>query len=396
MRKTTGNFLTENARALPPSGIRHFFDLVRQTQGVISLGIGEPDFATPAHITDISFAAAMQGETMYTSNMGTPELRKEIKNYLNGMDLDYDWEKEILVTVGVSEAVDLALRVLLEKGDEILMPDPSYVSYAPLAGLVGGKVVFVPTFMEDAFRLNPVLLEKALTPQSKILMLTFPNNPTGAVMDREDLEKIAEIAIRHDLFVISDEIYCELTHDGNHVSIASLPGMKERTLVLNGFSKTYAMTGWRIGYAAGPGEIIEAMNKIHQYSIMCAPVMAQRAATAALRYGGEDKRKMCASYRERRKIMVEGLRIAGLECIDPKGAFYAFPSIACTGLSSEEFAEQLLREEKVAVIPGTAFGPGGEGFVRCCYAAAEQDIREALKRIRKFTAGHTGIQEKAV
>jgi aminotransferase len=377
-------FVNEKVKNIPPSGIRKFFDLVSQTQGVISLGVGEPDFVTPWHIREACYYSLEKGFTMYTSNYGMPELREEICRYLTKFDLKYNPKDEILVTVGVSEAVDLALRALTSPEDEVLIPDPSYVSYAPCATLAGGVPVALGTYEKDDFKLTAEELRSKITPKSKVLILTFPNNPTGAIMTKEDLEKIAEVVEEHNLVVISDEIYCELTYEGKHFSFAALPGMWERTVTLNGFSKAYAMTGWRIGYAAAPKEIINAMMKIHQFTMLCAPIMGQKAALEALKNGEGEMKKMVQSYHQRRNLMVNGFREMGLKCFEPQGSFYAFPSIQNTGLTSEEFAERLLLEEKVAVVPGNAFGERGQGFIRCCYASSIANINEALERMGRF------------
>jgi len=382
-------YVSKTVQTIPPSGIRKFFDLVSQMGGVISLGVGEPDFVTPWHIREACFYSLEQGYTMYTSNQGLIELREEIALYMRKhIGVTYSPEKEILVTVGVSEAVDLALRAIIEPGDEVLVPGPSYVSYAPGTSLAYGVPVAVDTFVEDEYRLRPDILEKCITPKSKVLILTYPNNPTGGIMKQEDLQALVDLIIKNDLIVISDEIYSELTYNGKHVSIAALPGMKDRTIVFNGFSKAFAMTGWRIGYACGHPELIAAMNKIHQYTIMCAPIMAQQAALEALRHGESEMRKMVENYNYRRKIILAGLREIGMECFEPQGAFYAFPSIALTGMNSEEFSEKLLMEEKVAVVPGSAFGRTGDDHVRCCYAASVNDIEQALERMGRFLARH--------
>ena len=384
MTVNPNSFINEKVRKLPPSGIRKFFDLVSQTEGVISLGVGEPDFVTPWHIREACYYSLEKGFTMYTSNFGMPELRKAISNYLKKYQTEYNPEDEILVTVGVSEAVDLALRALISAGDEVLIPDPSFVSYAPGALLADGIPIPLGTFEKDNFKLTGEELRSKITSRSKVLLLTFPNNPTGAIMTKEDLEVIAQVVEENNLVVISDEIYSELTYEGKHFSFAALPGMWERTVILNGFSKAFAMTGWRIGYAAGPREIISAMMKIHQYSIMCAPIMGQKAALEALKNGESEMKKMVQSFNQRRNLMVNGLRELGLSCFEPKGSFYAFPSIKETGLSSEEFAERLLTEEKVAVVPGNAFGESGQGFIRCCYAASVNNINEALERMGRL------------
>ncbi|GAV25248.1 aromatic amino acid aminotransferase [Carboxydothermus islandicus] len=377
-------------RQIPPSGIRKFFDLVANTKGVISLGVGEPDFVTPWYIREEGIYSLEKGYTMYTSNQGLLELREEISRYLLRLTgIVYDPVQEVLVTVGVSEGVDLALRALVSPGDEVLIPEPSYVSYGPTTMLAGGKPVYIRTRPENGFKLTPELLEGVITPKSKILLLCYPNNPTGAVMTADDLAKLLPVIAEHDLLVISDEIYAELTYEGKHVSIASFPGMKERTVILNGFSKAFAMTGWRLGYAAGPKEIIAAMTKIHQYTMLCAPITAQKAAIEALRNQNGAVKKMVEEYNYRRRILVEAFSEMGLRLFEPKGAFYAFPDISATGLSSEEFAEKLLFEEKVAVVPGSAFGPSGEGFIRISYATARKDLIEALKRIKRFVRKKT-------
>ena len=383
------SYISGVVQEIPPSGIRRFFDLVTQTEGVISLGVGEPDFVTPWHIREACFYSLEKGYTMYTSNLGLPELREEIASYeKRKIGVSYSPADEILVTVGVSEAVDLALRALIEPGDEVLVPEPSYVSYAPGTKLVYGKPVPLLTYDADEYRLRPDILEQAITPRSKVLILPFPNNPTGGIMKAEDLQALVDIIIKNDLIVLSDEIYAELTYQGEHVSIASFPGMRDRTIVFNGFSKAFAMTGWRIGYACGHPDIINAMNKIHQYTIMCAPIMAQKAAIEALRHGEGEMRKMVENYNYRRKLMLNGFRQVGLSCFEPRGAFYCFPSIKSSGMNSEDFCEKLLKEEKVAVVPGNAFGNCGEGYIRCCYAASVANIEEAIERMGRFLARH--------
>lgn len=372
-------------RALPPSGIRRFFDLAAEMEGVISLGVGEPDFVTPWHIRDACIESLHRGYTSYTPNHGLLELRQAIADHLaENYAVRYNPRTELLVTVGVSEALDLALRAVISPGDEVLLPTPAYVSYIPCTVLAGGVPVTITTHLEDDFRLRPEQVEQALTPRSKVLLLCYPNNPTGAVLSREDLRQLAEVAKAHNLIVISDEIYSLLTYDGQHACMAGLPGMQERTILLNGFSKAYAMTGWRLGYAAANPDFIAAMTKIHQYTMLCAPVTAQMSAIEALRQGRPAMEKMVRQYKLRRSLVVKGFREMGLPCFEPGGAFYAFPSIAGTGLSSEEFAEQLLRQEKVAVIPGNVFGPGGEGFVRCSYASSVENLTQAMERIRRF------------
>ncbi|WP_274432526.1 aminotransferase class I/II-fold pyridoxal phosphate-dependent enzyme [Alicyclobacillus sp. ALC3] len=370
--------------ALPPSGIRRFFDLASQMENVISLGVGEPDFVTPWHIREASLYALERGVTTYTSNRGLPELCEAITAYLENFELHYDPAQEVLVTVGGSEAIDLALRALIHPGDEVLIPGPTYVSYRPCALLAGATVVDVPTYPEDNFRLTAATLEGCVTSASKVLVLCYPNNPTGAIMTSDDLAAIAEVAIAHDLFVISDEIYAELTYGSQHASIAALPGMKERTIVVSGLSKAFAMTGWRIGYAVGPEDVIGAMLKVHQYTSLCAPSMGQMAALEALTHGKEEKDRMVASYDQRRRLIVDGFNQMGLTCHSPQGAFYAFPDIRNTGMSSQEFCEALLRETQVAVVPGDVFGATGEGFIRCSYATSIQQIEIALLRIARF------------
>ncbi|NLV17419.1 MAG: aminotransferase class I/II-fold pyridoxal phosphate-dependent enzyme [Syntrophomonadaceae bacterium] len=379
-------YLSRAVLDLAPSGIRRFFDVASQMEGVISLGVGEPDFVTPWHIREACFDSLERGYTMYSSNQGIIELREEIAKYMyRTQGLSYDPEEEVLITVGVSEATDLILRALLMPGEEVMIPEPSYVSYVPCTIMAGGKPVILCTDAEHEFRLTAEELAGKITEKSKALILSYPNNPTGAIMEREDLEALVDIIIKHDLIVISDEIYGELTYGGKkHVSIATLPGMKERTIVLNGFSKAFAMTGWRIGYACGDPDIIGAMNKIHQYTMLCAPMMGQRAALEALRHGESEMLRMVEDYDRRRRLVLKGFREIGMPCFEPEGAFYVFPSIARTGLSSVEFSEKLLREEKVAVVPGDAFGSCGEGFIRCCYAYSVEHIQQALDKINNF------------
>lgn len=377
--------LSSRLKNIKPSGIRKFFDLVEDTEGVISLGIGEPDFVTPWHIRDAGGYSLEKGYTYYTPNAGLTELRGEISKYLNRrFGLTYSPKDEILVTVGGSEAIDLTVRALIEPGDEVLIPEPSFVCYDPITVLAGGTPVPIPTYKEDKFRLTAENLEAAITPKSKLLVLPYPCNPTGAIMPREQLEAIAEVVIKHDLIVLSDEIYAELTYDAHHVSPASIPGMRERTVVVNGFSKAYAMTGWRLGYACAPKELMGIMVKIHQYAIMSAPTTAQFAAIEAMKNGDNDIREMREEYDRRRRFVCDRLNSLGLTCFEPQGAFYIFPSIEKTGLSSEEFCERLINTRKVAVIPGNAFGECGEGFVRCCYACSMRDLAEALARIEHF------------
>ncbi len=387
---TYERFLNPAIAAVPPSGIRRFFDLAAGRKDTISLGVGEPDFKTPYHIRNAAINSLIDGETQYTANRGLLSLRREISLYLKGRyDLSYDPDSEILVTVGASEAIDAALRAMLRPGDEALVPEPSYVSYSPSVIFAGGTPVGVVTRQEDEFRLKPEYLEAAITPRTKLLILPYPNNPTGGIMEREDLEALIPIIRKHDLMVVSDEIYSELVYGGKeHVSFASLPGMAERTMTINGFSKAFAMTGWRVGYACGPKEILSVMNKIHQYGIMCAPRMGQVAAAEALRLGREngyeDVLRMRESYDRRRRLMVESFRAMGLDCFEPYGAFYVFPSVRSTGLSSEEFCSRLLMEKNVAAVPGNAFGPSGEGNIRCCYATALDKLNVALDRIADF------------
>ena len=378
-------FVADHVKSLPKSGIRRFFDLVNTMDDVISLGVGEPDFVTPWTIRETGIFSLEKGHTSYTSNLGTPALRREICRYVrDNYQVEYSPEDECIVTIGVSEALDIAMRALLNPGDEVLYTEPCFVSYPAEVRMAHGVPVPIETRVEDEFALNPAILRKKITPKTKVLLLNFPCNPTGAVMPLESLKEVAAIAIEHDLAVITDEIYSELLYEGEHVSIASLPGMRERTLFLHGFSKAFAMTGWRVGYACGPRAIIDAMMKLHQYAIMCASTMAQEAALEALRHGEKEMAKMRESYRERRNLIVDGLNRVGLECVMPKGAFYAFPSVRSTGLDSTEFAEQLLKAEKVAVVPGVAFGASGEGFVRCCYATAASELIEAIDRMGRF------------
>ncbi|MEW6448368.1 MAG: aminotransferase class I/II-fold pyridoxal phosphate-dependent enzyme [Bacillota bacterium] len=372
-------------RRIPPSGIRRFFDLAAEMKGVISLGVGEPDFVTPWRIREACIYALEKGYTMYTSNSGLKELREEIARYLNrAFQLRYNPEKEILVTVGVSEALDLALRALVAPGEEVLIPEPTYVSYIPCTVLAGGVPVPLQTTMDKGFRITADQVEQAITPKTRVLLLAYPNNPTGAVLPRTELEDIAAVAREHDLVVVSDEIYAQLTYDGEHFSIARLPEMRDRTVVLQGFSKAFAMTGWRLGYAAGNEAFIGAMTKIHQYTMLCAPITAQVAAIEALKNGLQEMRQMVRQYNYRRRLVVNAFKEMGLPCLEPGGAFYAFPSIRETGLSSETFCERLLVEERVAVVPGTAFGPSGEGFIRCSYAASVANLTEAFKRMAGF------------
>lgn len=379
------DFLAKKVKEIKPSGIRKFFDIAKEIDGAISLGVGEPDFDTPWHIREEAIYTLEQGKTVYTSNSGLKELRVEICNYMKRkLNLEYKWDTDVLVTVGGSEAIDAALRAMVEPGDEVIIPTPCYVSYEPCAVLAGANVKTINLKNENEFRLTAQELESAITPKSKILLLNFPNNPTGAIMEKEDLEAIAKVIIKHDLFVISDEIYSELSYFNNHVSIASIEGMKERTLVINGFSKAYSMTGWRLGYACGPADLIKQMTKIHQFAIMCAPTTSQYAAVEALRNGDDDINNMREAYDERRRYVMHRLKEMGLPCFTPKGAFYVFPDIRGFGLTSDEFSIRLLNEEKVVVVPGNAFGESGEGFIRISYAYSLEDLKKALGRVESF------------
>ncbi|MGI5968489.1 MAG: aminotransferase class I/II-fold pyridoxal phosphate-dependent enzyme [Lachnospiraceae bacterium] len=376
--------LSKEIRSIPPSGIRKFFDIVSEMDDAISLGVGEPDFDTPWHIREEGIYSLEQGRTFYTSNAGLKELKEEICKYLKkSQNIKYN-EHEVFITVGGSEAIDVALRAMLDPGDEVLIPQPSYVSYEPCTILAGGKPVIIELKEDNEFRLTKEELLNAITDKTKILVLPFPNNPTGAIMEKEDLMDIAEVVKEKDLYVLSDEIYSELTYSGKHVSIASLPGMKERTVLINGFSKAYAMTGWRLGYAAAPEAILEQMLKIHQFAIMCAPTTSQYAAVEALRNGAPDVKKMRDSYNQRRRFLLNEFEKIGIDCFTPYGAFYTFPSIKKFGMSSDEFAERLLKEQKVAVVPGTAFGACGEGYLRISYAYSIEDLKLALERIAAF------------
>lgn len=375
-------YLAPLVRNIPPSGIRKFFDLVAGSKDIISLGVGEPDFVTPWRFREAAIYSLEQGRTTYTHNAGLPELREAISEYLHTQfAVKYEPSNEVLVTVGGSEAIDLALRALVTPGDEILVPEPSYISYSPITTITGGVPVGIETFAKDNFKLQPEALRAAITPKSKVLILCYPSNPTGGIMTREDWEPIAKIVEEHDLIVISDEIYAELTYGKKHVSFASMPGMRDRTILVSGFSKAFAMTGWRMGYACGHPDIIGAMLKIHQYTVMCAPVTGQLAAIEALKNGLDEKDKMVEAYNQRRRLVVKGFREIGLACHEPEGAFYAFPSIQETGLSSEAFASKLLLEGKVAAVPGHVFGLGGEGFIRCSYATSVEQLQQAIERM---------------
>lgn len=383
--------LGKKVQEIKPSGIRKFFDLVSEMDDpeVISLGVGEPDFDTPWFIREEGIYSLEKGKTFYTSNSGLMELREEVSRYTKRkIGVSYDPEKEVLITVGGSEAIDIGLRAMLDPGDEVLIPQPSYVSYEPCTTLAGGVPVIINLKEEDEFRLTKEEVLAAITPKTKVLILPFPNNPTGAIMEKKDLEGIAEICCEKDLFVMSDEIYSALTYGKEHVSIASLPGMKERTVLINGFSKAFAMTGWRLGYSCAPAVITEQMRKIHQYAIMCAPTTSQYAAVQALKYGDEDVERMREAYNQRRRFLVHTFRQMGLECFEPFGAFYVFPNIQSLGMTSDEFAEKLLQEEKVAVVPGTAFGDCGEGFLRVSYAYSLEELKTATDRIARFVVRH--------
>ena len=384
-KSTASRILSERVQNLSPSGIRKFFDIIASMDDVISLGVGEPDFVTPWHIREAAITSLESGHTMYTSNFGLMELRLEIAAHIRKLyEVNYDPSNEILVTVGVSEALDLVMRSILDPGDEVIVPEPTYVSYVPCIALAGGIPVDVPTTMENSFQVTAADIESRITPRTKAILLGYPNNPTGAVMTRDAMLEISNLAIKYDLTVISDEVYDRLVYGVEHTCFPSLPQMKHKSVLLGGFSKAYAMTGWRIGYACANSDIIEAMMKIHQYTMLCAPIQGQMAALEALRFGETEVENMRLEYDRRRRLMVNGLLSIGLDCIDPLGAFYTFPSIKSTGLTSEEFAEQLLLEEKVAVVPGSAFGESGEGQVRCCYAGSQKEIEGALVRIERF------------
>ena len=379
------NPLSDTIVSIPPSGIRKFFDIVSEMKDAISLGVGEPDFDTPWHIREEGIYSLEKGRTFYTSNAGLKELKEEICNYLKRrMEVSYLPDSEVMVTVGGSEAIDIALRAMLNPGDEVLVPQPSYVSYVPCVTLAGGKPVIIQLEEQDQFKLTGRKLLEKITPKTKILILPFPNNPTGAIMEKEELEEIAKIVREKDLFVLSDEIYAELTYKQKHVTIAAFPGMKERTVLINGFSKAYAMTGWRLGYVCAPEVILKQMLKIHQFAIMCAPTTSQYAAVSALRNGDKDVEMMRESYSQRRRYLMHAYKEMGLDCFEPFGAFYTFPSIKRFGITSDEFATRLLKEEKVAVVPGTAFGDCGEGFLRISYAYSLESLKKALGRIGRF------------
>lgn len=384
-RMNYDSILSERVKEVQPSGIRRFFDILEEMKDAISLGVGEPDFVTPWHIRDAGIYSLEKGFTKYTSNAGMAGLRRDIASYLERrFDLKYDFATQMIVTVGGSEAIDMTMRALLNPGDEVIIPVPSFVCYTPLAQMTGAKAVLAETRVEDEFKLTPELLKSCLTPRTKIVVVPFPNNPTGGIMEKADYEALAEVLRGTDVMLLSDEIYAELTYGQHHFSPANLPELYDRTVVVNGFSKSHAMTGWRMGYVCGPAPIIKQMLKLHQFGIMSAPTTSQYAAIEAMQNGDGDIEKMRDEYDGRRRYLVEGLRRIGLPCHEPKGAFYVFPDIRGTGLSSDEFCERFLMEEKVAVISGAAFGPGGEGFVRCCYATSMKDIAEALTRLDNF------------
>lgn len=377
------DFINDKVKDMQPSGIRKFFDIVNEMDDAISLGVGEPDFTTPWHIREAGIYSLEKGHTYYTSNSGLMPLREEICNYVKKFNLDYT-PNEALVTIGGSEAIDLAMRTFINPGDEVIIHEPSFVCYKPCVALAGGKVVTIETKAENSFAITKEELLEKITPKTKMIVLSYPNNPTGAIMPKETLKEIAQIAIEHNLLVLSDEIYAELTYEGEHTSIASFDGMKDRTLVVNGFSKAFAMTGWRLGFILGNNELIKAMTKVHQYAIMSAPTSAQYAAIEALKNGEASVKTMVSKYNDRRKVITDGFNKLGLTCFSPKGAFYIFPSIKCTNMTSNEFCERLLKEQKLALVPGTAFGNCGEGFVRVSYAYSVEQINEALSRLKAF------------
>ncbi len=374
---------------IAPSGIRKYFDMLATMDDVITLGVGEPDFATPRHISEAAIKSVEMGNTMYTSNSGMPELRAELGRYFDEeVGLKYDPVSEILITVGVSEGLDLTMRAILNPGDEVIVPEPCYVSYPACVTLAGGTPIMVPTYQKNDFEVSGGDIEAMVTPRTRAILIGYPSNPTGAVLSRKQLSEIAAVATRHDLLVVSDEIYAKLVYGEEHTYFAALPGMRERTIFLGGFSKYYAMTGWRVAYAAAPHQIIAAMTKIHQYTMLCAPIMSQVAAIEALKHGADSAAEMLAEYNRRRLVIVKGFNDIGMSCFNPRGAFYAFPSIKRTGLTSEVFAEKVLLEEKVACVPGTAFGQGGEGYLRCCYATSMANIEEAMERLGRFMSRH--------
>ena len=377
--------LSDKVQAIKPSGIRKFFDIAASMEGVISLGVGEPDFPTPANVTEAAVRSIREKGTRYTANVGLLELRQAISKYMaDRFQLEYDPKNQILVTVGASEAVDLALRAVVNPGDEVLVPEPTYVSYAPSAILAGGVAVPVPTYEQDDFRLTASAIRSLITPKTKAIVFCYPNNPTGAVMEKADLVAISEVLREHDILVIADEVYAELVYGIEHTSMASLPGMADRTLVISGFSKAFSMTGWRLGFACGPADLVDAMKKIHQYVIMCSPTMSQWAAIEALENGLPEVERMRQEYNRRRELIVQGFRDMGLSCFEPKGAFYCFPRISDLGMTSDQFCNELLTAEKVAVVPGSAFGESGEGFIRVSYAYSIESIKQALVKIERF------------
>lgn len=379
------NMILDNVKNMPPSGIRKYFDMINEMEDVISLGVGEPDFVTPWNVRDAGIYSLEEGHTHYSSNAGFIELRSEISKYLKRrFNLSYCPENEMIVTVGGSEGIDIALRALVGPGDEVIIPEPSFVAYKGCTAFTGATAKVLNLRAEDEFKLTPKMLDKAITSKTKVVIIPFPNNPTGAIMTKKELSEIVEVLKHKDIIVISDEIYAELSYSGEHVSIASFPEMKEKTIVINGFSKAYAMTGWRLGYVCGNPVLIDAMKKIHQYAIMCSPTVSQYAAIEALKNGHNSVKKMVKEYNRRRKVMVDGFRKIGLDCFEPLGAFYVFPSIRSTGMTSDEFCEKLLMTEKVLAVPGNAFGDCGEGFIRACYASSMDNIVEALKRIERF------------
>lgn len=386
------NMILPHVKNLPPSGIRKYFDLINEMKDVISLGIGEPDFVTPWNIREAGIYSLEQGHTHYSSNAGFIELREEICKYLERrFQLKYNPRDQVIVTVGGSEGIDIALRALVGPGDEVIIPEPSFVAYRGCTVFTGATPVVVNLRAEDQFRLTPELLESVITERTKVIIIPFPNNPTGSTMNREELQKIVDVLKDKNIVVISDELYAELTYEGEHVSIASFPEMKDKTIVINGFSKAYAMTGWRLGYACGHPVLIDAMKKIHQFAIMCSPTTAQHAALEALRGSDNDVKSMAREYNRRRRLMVDGFRKMGLDCFEPLGAFYVFPSIRSTGLTADEFCEKLLLSERVLVVPGTAFGKSGEGFIRACYASSTENIIEALNRISRFVGNYLNV-----
>lgn len=381
--------ILSKVKDMPPSGIRKYFDMINEMEDVISLGVGEPDFVTPWNVVEAGIYSLEKGHTHYSSNAGFIELREEISNYMNRRyNLSYKADSEILVTVGGSEGIDLALRALVGPGDEVIIPEPSFVAYRGCTAFTGAKAKIINLRAEDDFKLTPDMLREAITPRTKVVILPFPNNPTGAIMTREELEKVVDVLKDKEIVILSDEIYSELSYDKKHVSIASFPEVKDKTLIINGFSKAYAMTGWRLGYACGNEVLIDAMKKIHQYAIMCSPTTAQYAAIEALKNGDDSVKEMAGEYNRRRRVLVDGFRKMGLDCFEPLGALYVFPCIKSTGMTSDEFCEKLLMEEKVLAVPGNAFGDCGEGFIRACYAASMDDIMEAVKRIRRFIEKH--------